>query len=193
MPNQGWRDKAPTPGRKRRRTENLKPKPHGRPPKYTPEYDKLAYSYSVLGYNRHQIAEEMGVNVATLYDWCAKYPSFDDSLDNGKKEINNLASSALALKLKKRTLTHQTIFVDKRGQQTRKTVIEEVDPDSSVLNNFLNRRHKTFQLNIEEIAQGGDKLEQLIQAIAVLQPDKLKEQYEKMQKDEQDGKEPKEE
>lgn len=60
----------------------------GRPTKYKPEYDQIAYSMALLGVTDAQLAAAFGVSEQTLNGWKSAHPNFLESLKSGKDEAD---------------------------------------------------------------------------------------------------------
>jgi hypothetical protein len=60
----------------------------GRPTKYKPEYDQLAYNYCKLGATDEDLAKLFTVNKDTINEWKRVHISFSDSLKKGKDEFD---------------------------------------------------------------------------------------------------------
>ena len=67
----------------------------GRPSKYKPEYCMVAEAYARLGWTDAQIAEKMGISVATITNWKKDYPEFLASLKAGKEEPDDTVERSL--------------------------------------------------------------------------------------------------
>lgn len=67
----------------------------GRPSKYKDEYDELAYNYCLLGATDSELADFFDVCEATINNWKIDYPSFLESLKNGKQIADAKVAKAL--------------------------------------------------------------------------------------------------
>lgn len=72
-------------------------------------------SWARMGLTDEQIAKNMGVNKATLYDWIKKFPDISDALKKGKAPVDFEVENALL----KRAMGFEYEEVE--------TIIEEVD------------------------------------------------------------------
>lgn len=59
----------------------------GRPTKYVPEYDAIVCNYVRENKTMEDIAKLLEVNVATVYDWQAKIPSFSEAIKRGREQL----------------------------------------------------------------------------------------------------------
>jgi len=60
----------------------------GRPSAYKPEYDEQAFRYSLLGATDKEMATFFDISEATLHNWKNDYPSFLESIKNGKDDAD---------------------------------------------------------------------------------------------------------
>lgn len=59
----------------------------GRPTKYKPEYDNIAYLHCrKAGAHNEDLAELFSVDISTIYEWQNVYPTFSEALKKGKAE-----------------------------------------------------------------------------------------------------------
>ena len=64
-------------------TEQIK-RPRGRPTKYKPEYCEQIIELGKQGFSYSEIAAELGVDKASLYDWAAAHEDFSTALRAAK-------------------------------------------------------------------------------------------------------------
>lgn len=118
------------------------PKPHGRPTKYKPEYDKLARDYTELGATLPQIARFFDVDLATVNRWMDNKPTFRDAI----KKTRELADSKV-----EQSLYARACGLVKKVERTTKdggivTLKEEVPPDTAAAFIWLkNRKPKEWR------------------------------------------------
>ena len=70
----------------------------GRPSRYLKRFDDVVYKLCLLGSTDEQIAEIIGVSVATLNIWKIKHPTFVESLKRGKAHADSCVAQALFLR-----------------------------------------------------------------------------------------------
>ena len=94
-----------------------------------------------LGIPNYKIAEKIGVSEDTLYQWCHDFPSFSESLKRGKKQQNDLVTSAL---LQRATgYEHEAVkIVVVAGVVTEVPYIEHYPPDTNAIKFWLTNRDK---------------------------------------------------
>lgn len=67
----------------------------GRPTKYKPEYNDLAYKYCLLGATDKQLADFFEVSESTINEWKINYSEFSESIKNGKEKADMQVAEAL--------------------------------------------------------------------------------------------------
>lgn len=104
------------------------------------------------GLTDEQIAENIGINVSTLYEWKNRFPEFSESLKKGKEVVDRMVENALL----KRALGYEYDEVKEKyeaGILTERTVTrKEVVPDTTAQIFWLkNRKRKIWsdRQNIE--------------------------------------------
>lgn len=130
-----------------------KRKKGGRPSKYETEWkDKLAViqGWARDGLIDEQIAKNMGIHPATLYEWKKKYPEFAEALKKGKEVVdreveNALLKRALGYKYAKVTRERAIKINPETGESEEKLVVtkevtKEVAPDVTALIFWLKNR-----------------------------------------------------
>jgi len=60
----------------------------GRPTKYKEEYNELSRKYCLLGATDQDLADNFDVDKATIENWKIEYPSFFDSIKEGKQKAD---------------------------------------------------------------------------------------------------------
>ena len=148
----------------------------GRPTKYRVEFLEIVYHARALGKSDTEIIDSLHVSFTLFYQWLNTKPEFREAYNKGKEDIELYASKALHYKLQPKTLirTEKKQYLDKYGnKQELKTVIEQdIPPDVLALNNYLNRRVKSFRVDLLE-DPNTEKVDLLLNALAKLVPDKM--------------------
>lgn len=67
----------------------------GRPSAYLPEYNTLAFRLTLLGATDNDIADTIGVSIATITNWKKDNPEFLASLKKGKRIADTVIANAL--------------------------------------------------------------------------------------------------
>lgn len=88
------------------------------------------------GLTDKQIADNIGINVSTLYEWKKKYKELSDTLKKGKEVVDIQVENAL---LKKAIGGMYEERVIKEGIEVQK-VIKEIPPDTTALIFWLKNR-----------------------------------------------------
>ena len=136
----------------------------GRPSKYKPEYDKLAYDYSLLGATDDQMARNFGVTKQTLNNWKHEHPSFFDSLKRGKDE----ADVAVAKSLYKRAQGFEYDEVTHENGVETKRVTKMVVPDATSMIFWLKNRQPAAWRDKQEVQVNSHNVNENIASLADL-------------------------
>lgn len=148
----------------------------GRPTKFLQEYSELVYHARALGKTDPEIIDMLRVNSDTFYTWLREKPEFSEKYHAGLRDLEQHAARSLFYKLQSKTLirTETKDFIDRSGTIRKlKTKIEqEIPPDVLALNNYLNRRVKSFRVDLLE-DPNTEKVDMLLTALAKLVPDKM--------------------
>ncbi|MER2079368.1 helix-turn-helix domain-containing protein [Psychrobacillus psychrotolerans] len=79
--------------------KNRHKKKNGRPPMYTEWITEKGLAqvreWAEEGLINKQLAQKIGINVATLYEWQERFPEFADAIKKGKKVIDEQVESSL--------------------------------------------------------------------------------------------------
>lgn len=102
----------------------------GRPTKYDPSYNELAYNYSLLGAIDEQLADFLDIGKTTLNRWKIEYPDFRESIKKGKEVADSVAVKSLFKRVtgyeyQEETITTEQIR-DKDGNLTGEQLIKKV-------------------------------------------------------------------
>lgn len=117
--------------------------PSGRISSYLPEYDEQAKKLCLLGHTDKEIADFFEVSEQTLNSWKTKYPSFLESLKDGKDR----ADYNVAEKLYHRAMgySHEAVKIvadAKTGAQHIVPYTEHYPPDTVAAIFWLKNRQK---------------------------------------------------
>lgn len=104
----------------------------------------LIQGWAQSGLNNDQIANNIGINRSTLYDWQKKYPDILDAMKKGKEVVdfeveNALLKSALGYEVEE---TKQYIADTPNGQQKRVEKIKKHIPPNVTAQIFWLRNRK---------------------------------------------------
>jgi transposase-like protein len=120
----------------------------------TPEGLLLIEGWARDGLTDEQIAANMNINRATLYDWKKKYPNISDSLKKGKEVVDRQVENALL----KRALGYSYQEVTEEESEDgfkRKVVIKEVIPDTTAQIFWLKNRKPEVWKDKQDINHSG--------------------------------------
>lgn len=119
--------------------------------KYKPEYDELAYNYSLLGAIDKQMAEFFGVTEQTINNWKNDHPSFFESMCRGKAQ----ADAMVAKSLFQRAVGYshpETKIATRDGQITDQLdVIKHYAPDTAAASFWLKNRQPDIWRDKKEV------------------------------------------
>lgn len=90
---------------------------------YSPENLELVEGWARDGLSDAQIAENIGINVSTIYDWKKQHPEFLDAFKKGKQVVNVELENALfkkAVGAKTTTTTYRVAKVDETVLKARR-------------------------------------------------------------------------
>ena len=147
----------------------------GGPTKYKPEYVYKAYKLCLLGHTDEDLANFFEVDVATINRWKNDFPSFCESVREGKV----VADANVAEGLYKRAIgfsydevtfekidskVHLEVTsagdITKDDAYKKKVVTKMVVPDPGAAMNWLSNRQKDQWRNRQDITTDGEKLKQ---------------------------------
>lgn len=166
--------KKPTPAKTTKKTAPQKKKPAqakvqdpekkttGRPTAYKPEYDKLAFNYTLLGATDKDLAKYFEVEEKTINNWKLSRPSFLQSIKSGKEDADAKVAGAL---YKRATGYRQKIekpMVVSVGDYVTEIQIaqfeEKVKPDVAAAFIWLKNRQPNRWRDKPKDESGGDDL-----------------------------------
>lgn len=117
----------------------------GRPSKYDPALCEQAANLCAQGATDFEVAEFLGVHVATVYRWRNEYPLFCEALKVGKEAADDRVESSLYHRAVGYSFPAVKIMQDK-GSAVIVPYTEHVPPDVGALTLWLtNRRGKTWR------------------------------------------------
>lgn len=103
-----------------------------------PEGLTLLTGWARDGLTDEQIAHNMGINKATLYDWIKKYPDISDSLKGGKEVVDIQVENALLKNALSGNITAQIFWLkNRRPNKWRDKVQEDNNATLERLDNIL--------------------------------------------------------
>ena len=109
-----------------------------------------------------QIAHNMGINAATLYDWKNKYAEISEALKRGKEVVDRLVENALL----KRALGYSYTEITYEGGVETKRVVKEVVPDTTAQIFWLkNRKPEDWRDKREITTDDNDQVMEFIKAM----------------------------
>ena len=133
------------------------PRRPGRPTKYDPsllpQIEKICATY---GSTIEQLAEFLGVNVDSIYEWQNKYPEFSEAIRNGKQIANARVERALYERAIGYSHKSEKLFYDKEtGEVIRAETTEQYAPDTRACESWLFNRDPERWKNRQQIEHSG--------------------------------------
>lgn len=119
----------------------------------TPEGLTLIEGWARDGLIDEQIATNIGINVATLYEWKKRFPNISESLKKGKEVVDREVENALL----KRALGYEVEEVTKEYnielgyEVVTKRVKKQVAGDTMAMIYWLNNRKPTEWRNKQDV------------------------------------------
>ena len=111
----------------------------GRPTKYKPEYDELAFNYCLLGATNEQMAEFFEVAVSTIDLWIATHDSFSGAIKKGRAAADGKVARSLYERANGYSHPEDVIFNDK-GEPLIVPTIKHYPPDTTAAIFWLKNR-----------------------------------------------------
>lgn len=138
-------DKKTKPAKKKKEVVGKQQKVNGRPSKYKPEYDKIAFNAARLGHKDKEIAEIFSVTEQTLNNWKHDFNSFFESLQKGK-DVADIETAESALMKRVKGYEYQEIYsdLDANGKpipDKTRVVKKYMGPDTRAIMFYLNNRN----------------------------------------------------
>lgn len=124
----------------------------GRPTIYQPRFVTMARKIAELGGTNADIADGLGVNLASVNLWKNIHPKFNEALKVGKAATDNRVERSLLERACGYTWESEKVFCDKDGHVTRVQIREHVPPDTTAQIFWLkNRRPDEWRANNGQI------------------------------------------
>lgn len=137
---------------------------NGRPTKYKPEFDDMAYKLALLGLVDEQMADVFDICVATLNNWKREHPSFLSSIKKGKAP----ADAEVAMSLNKRALGYEYDEITDDEKNGRKIVRKHVPADPTSVIFWLKNRQPKVWRDKQEVQVDSHNVNENITSLAEL-------------------------
>lgn len=114
------------------------------------------------GLTNEQIANNIGINVKTLWDWCVKYHPICNALKKGKDVVDIEVENSLLKRAKGCTVVEETqeLMINpdtgKRELITTKKVIKEIPPDTTAQIFWLKNRRPDLWRDKQSVELSGE-------------------------------------
>lgn len=136
----------------------------GRPTKYKAEYAKQARKVCELGGIDTDVAEILGVDIATIYRWKSQHEAFCEALKLGKEPANERVKMSLYHRAVGYSHPEDDIRVVS-GELVITPTIKHYPPDTTACIFFLkNRLPEEFRANPE--GEGGEDMASVLAKLA---------------------------
>ncbi|OKP91412.1 transposase [Paenibacillus sp. P32E] len=136
----------------------------GRPNKYFSNVEPkllLIEAWARDGLVDDQIANNLGIGIATLYEYKNKYPEFAEALKNGKEAVDIMVENALL----KRAMGYTYEEITKENGVETKRVLKEVQPDTTAQIFWLKNRKSKQWRDKQDIEHSGNMGVQIVNDI----------------------------
>ena len=148
--------------KKRRTAPKIKHDHAGRPPLYKPELLEKVANLALQGATDAEIADDLQVSIATLYNWRAKYPQFLEALRYGKDQADERVERSLYLRAV--GFEHDAVKVsfDKDGNAIYAPYRNLVAPDPTAAAFWLKNRQSDKWKERVETTRPDDPLAEIL-------------------------------
>ncbi len=134
----------------------------GRPSQYKEEYVERVANLALNGATDAEIADDLDVSIATLYNWRAKHPAFLSALKYGKEQSNERVERSLYLRAVGYEHDAVKVSFDKNGNPIYAPYRELVPPDPGAQKLWLmNRKPEEWKERVE-FTRPDDPLSELL-------------------------------
>ena len=113
-----------------------------------PENLILIEGWSRDGLTDEQIAKNIGINIATLYDWKKKYPEISESLKKGKEVVDYQVENALLSSALDGNTTAQIFWLKNRRPDKWRDKVDSKVADEKKENNLISAIIKSSEEDI---------------------------------------------
>jgi len=121
----------------------------GRPTKYKPEYCETVAKLIALGAKHSEIAEILGVNLSTFYQWRLDYEAFSNVVNLSTDQYSERVARSLAEKALGYT-TKETKVFNVNGELKTKKVDRHYPPDTTACIFWLKNRKPEEWRDVQE-------------------------------------------
>ena len=113
-----------------------------------PENLILIEGWARDGLTDEQIAKNIGINIATLYDWKKKYPEISESLKKGKEVVDYQVENALLSSALEGNTTAQIFWLKNRRPDKWRDKVDSKVTDEKKENNLISAIIKSTEEDI---------------------------------------------
>jgi len=142
-----------------------------RPTKYKDDHCRTVKKLCELGATENDVAEALGVNIATITRWKHKHPEFCAALKVGKSASDDRVEQSLYKRAVGYSFDSEKIF-QFQGEEVRVPFVEVVQPDTTAQIFWLkNRRPDLWRANPEGEKGSGNDLTEVVSKLIDKLPD----------------------
>ncbi len=141
----------------------------GRPSLYRPEYPEIARRLALLGHTDEELAEVLGVNPDTIYEWDKVHPEFSEIRARGKV----IADAEVAASLHQRAVgySHDDVHITTyQGDVTQTPIVRHYPPDTNAAALWLsNRQGDKWKLksSTQQLGKDGNPIDPAVPVLNV--------------------------
>ena len=138
----------------------------GRPTKYNSSLDEKVYKFALLGLTDDEMAYFLDIETSTFNEWKKTYPSFSESIQNGKINDDSEVANALYNRAKGYEVQDVKIF-QFQGSEVIVPYTKIIEPDVQAASLWLrNRQPKRWRDKLDltggQDEAGNDKPVQIV-------------------------------
>lgn len=128
----------------------------GRPSLYDPDvHPQQAESLAMLGKTNTEIAEELKISTATLYNWQKEHPEFLEALKIGKESPNDNVEASLYKRANGYRFIEIKVVALPDGTERKEKTVKEIPPDpTSCIFWLKNRRPRQWRDRVQQEISG---------------------------------------
>lgn len=127
----------------------------GRPTKYKPEYNDLAFKFCLMGATDAKLAEFFDVTETTVNNWKIEYPSFFESIKAGREKADAEVAQSLYNRARGCTVKEDREVLTDTGDKEILTTTKQLPPDTAAAFIWLKNRQKWQDRHEITGAEGG--------------------------------------
>lgn len=120
-----------------------------------PEGLTLLEGWARDGLTDEQIAGNIGINPATLYEWKGKYPEISEALKRGKEVVDYQVENALLKRALGYDYQEERVEISQKDGRKVTQTVKHVPPDTAAMIFWLKNRRRDRWRDKPEAPEGG--------------------------------------